>query len=316
MRNNMPSIALGTWSWGAGFAGGDQVFGNHLTAAQMAEVFDAAMSAGLNLWDTAAVYGMGSSEAALGQLVQQRARQEVLLSTKFTPQIADQSAARPVEAMLDSSLQRLGGDYIDLYWIHNPFDVEKWTPGLIPLLQSGKVKAVGVSNHNLAQIRRANEILGAAGFAITAVQNHYSLLYRASEEAGILDYCQANGITFYAYMVLEQGALSGRYHPQHPLPEGSGRAATYNRVLPQLQALTSAMAEMGRSRQASPAQIAIAWAIAKGTLPIIGATKVHHVTDAAQAAQIRLSAEEVSTLEALALATGVDTRGAWEQPMV
>lgn len=72
---------------------------------------------------------------------------------------------------------------------------------LIPLLQSGKVKRVGVSNHNLAQIRRANEILNASGYSLSAVQNHYSLLYRASEEAGILDYCRQNNITFFAYMV-------------------------------------------------------------------------------------------------------------------
>lgn len=73
--------------------------------------------------------------------------------------------------MLEASLGRLGVDAIDIYWIHNPLDVEKWTPGLIPLLQSGKVKRVGVSNHNLAQIRRANEILNASGYSLSAVQN-------------------------------------------------------------------------------------------------------------------------------------------------
>lgn len=313
--NTLAPIALGTWSWGAGFAGGDQVFGNHLTDDQMQAVFETALKTGLTLWDTAAVYGMGTSEAALGKLVKQHARNELVLSTKFTPQIADERADTPVAAMLESSLQRLGGDYIDLYWIHNPHDVEKWTPGLIPLLKSGKIKRVGVSNHNLTQIKRANEILGAAGFAISAVQNHYSLLYRSSEEAGILDYCKQNNITFFAYMVLEQGALSGRYNSQNPLPEGSGRATSYNKVLPQLETLTTAMTEIGSRYHASAAQIAIAWAIAKGTLPIIGATKVHHVTDAAQAATIRLTDAEMEQLETLAHATGVDTRGAWEQPM-
>jgi len=313
--NTFAPIALGTWSWGAGFAGGDQVFGNHLTDVQMQAVFDAAMKAGLTLWDTAAVYGMGTSEAALGKLVKQHDRDELVLSTKFTPQIADEQADTPVATMLDGSLQRLGGDYIDLYWIHNPQNVERWTPGLIPLLKSGKIKRIGVSNHNLEQIKRANEILGAAGFAISAVQNHYSLLYRASEEVGLLDYCKENDITFFAYMVLEQGALSGRYNSQNPLPDGSGRAASYNKVLPQLETLTKAMADIGLRYQANTAQIAIAWAIAKGTLPIIGATKVHHVTDAAQAATIRLNSAEMEQLENLARATGVDTRGAWEQPM-
>ncbi|KEA49985.1 aldo/keto reductase [Mangrovibacter sp. MFB070] len=311
----LPKIALGTWSWGTGFAGGDTVFGNTLSDFQMKEVFDTAIQAGLNLWDTAAVYGMGSSENALGKLVRQYERDELILSTKFTPQIADENAAHPVSAMLEDSLNRLGVENIDIYWIHNPHDVEKWTPGLIPLLQSGKVKRVGVSNHNLEQIKRANEILGTAGFSVSAVQNHYSLLYRSSEDAGILDYCKANGITFFAYMVLEQGALSGRYNPQNPMPEGSGRAETYNKVLPQLQALTDAMKSIGEAKGASVAQVAIAWAISKGTLPIIGATKVHHVSDAAKAAELYLSDEEIALIEKLSVEAGVDTRGSWEKPM-
>lgn len=312
----LPRIALGTWSWGVGFAGGDTVFGNHLSDQQMEQVFNNAMDKGLYLWDTAAVYGMGSSETALGKLISQYPREEIILSTKFTPQIADKQSAMPVSDMLEESLGRLGVEEIDIYWIHNPSDVEKWTPDLIPLLQSGRVKQVGVSNHSLEQIKRANAILKPAGFSVSAVQNHYSLLYRTSEEAGILDYCHKNNITFFAYMVLEQGALSGRYNSQNPMPAGSGRAETYNNVLPQLEKLTTAMKTMGNARNASVAQVAIAWAIAKGTLPIIGATKVHHVLDAAGAVEIQLNAEEMVTLERLAQEAGVDTRGAWEKPMV
>ncbi|CAI1539943.1 aldo/keto reductase [Serratia proteamaculans] len=312
----LPKIALGTWSWGVGFAGGDTVFGNHLSDQQMEQVFNNAMDKGLYLWDTAAVYGMGSSETALGKLISQYPREEIILSTKFTPQIADKQSAMPVSDMLEESLGRLGVEEIDIYWIHNPSDVEKWTPDLIPLLQSGRVKQVGVSNHSLEQIKRANAILKPAGFSVSAVQNHYSLLYRTSEDAGILDYCHKNNITFFAYMVLEQGALSGRYNSQNPMPAGSGRAETYNNVLPQLEKLTTAMKTMGNARNASVAQVAIAWAIAKGTLPIIGATKVHHVLDAAGAVEIQLNAEEMVTLERLAQEAGVDTRGAWEKPMV
>ena len=312
----LPKVALGTWSWGTGFAGGDTVFGNHLSDSQMAEIFSKAMQQGLNLWDTAPVYGMGSSETALGKLIPQYPREDIIISTKFTPQIADEQSAEPVTAMLNASLERLGVQDIDIYWIHNPADVERWTPGLIPLLQSGKVKQVGVSNHSLKQISRVNEILKPAGFSVSAVQNHYSMLYRSSEEAGILEYCHQNNMTFFAYMVLEQGALSGRYDSQHPMPAGSDRAETYNNVLPQLEKLTAAMKEMGDQKNASVAQIAIAWAIAKGTLPIIGVTKVDHVTDASRAAEIQLSADEMVTLEELAKATGVDTRGAWEKPMI
>jgi aryl-alcohol dehydrogenase-like predicted oxidoreductase len=316
MENNfkMPHIALGTWSWGTGFAGGDQVFGNHLGEEQLKSVFETAMKNGLNLWDTAVVYGMGASEEILGAFAKTYPRDSIILSTKFTPQIAAPSAD-PVADMCDSSLKRLGTDYIDIYWIHNPIDVDKWTKYLIPLVKSGKVKRVGVSNHNLEEIKRAESILAKEGVHISAIQNHYSLLYRSSEEGGILDYCKENNITFFAYMVLEQGALSGKYDTKNPLPEGSQRAATYNSVLPEIEALISTMKNIGAKYSASVSQIAIAWAIGKGTTPIIGVTKPSQVEDAAKTAEIILTAEEMAELEGMALKTGVDTRGAWEQPM-
>lgn len=311
---NYPSIALGTWSWGTGAAGGDQVFGNRLSAEELKPVFDAAIEAGLNLWDTALVYGMGASEKILGDFVKQYKRENLILSTKFTPQIVG-AFGNNADEMFAISCQNLHTDYIDIYWIHNPADVETWTPQLLPLLKSGKVKSVGVSNHNLSQIKRANEILGAEGFRISAIQNHYSLLYRSSEEAGILDYCKENDITFFSYMVLEQGALSGKYDTSHPLPAGSQRGETYNPLLPQIEALISAMKAMSEKHGVGVPQIAMAWAIAKGTTPIIGVTKPQHVTDAVMAAQVRLSAEEVQELENIAGQSGVDTRGSWENPM-
>ena len=311
----LPLVALGTWSWGSGIAGGDQVFGNHLTAENLKPIFDEAMKAGLNLWDTAAVYGMGSSESILGEFIRQYPRNEIIVSTKFTPQIANDSN-NAMEEMLDGSFERLGTDYIDIYWIHNPADIEKWTPKLIPLLRDGKIKKVGVSNHDLEQIKRANQILAAEGFRVSAVQNHYSLLYRSSEKAGILDYCKENNIIFFSYMVLEQGALSGKYDTKNPLPEESGRGVTYNKILPQLEALINEMKKMGAKKNASVSQIAIAWAIAKHTLPIIGVTKPKHIEEAIQIMKITLNEEEMQRLENLAEKANVDTKGAWENAMI
>ena len=166
-KTKLPPIALGTWSWGSGMAGGDQVFGNHLEAEQLKSVFDAAYGAGLTMWDTATVYGMGASEDILGGFIKEYPRDKFVISTKFTPQIAPETE-NPVETMCIESCKRLHTDYIDIYWVHNPADVEKWTPGLISLLKSGKVRSVGVSNHNLAQIKRADEILREAGFRVSA----------------------------------------------------------------------------------------------------------------------------------------------------
>ena len=310
----MSKIALGTWAWGAGAFGGDSVFGSNTNVENLKPVFDAAMQAGLNLWDTATVYGMGESEKILASLAKDYKREEVEISTKFTPQLAE-VYENSVEKMALASMERMGLDYIDIYWIHNPMDVERWTPGLIPLLKSGKVKRVGVSNHNIAEIKRANEILGEAGFKVSAVQNHFSLLYRSSEKGGVLDYCKENGIEFWAYMVLEQGALSGKYDKENPLPAESDRGKKYNPVLDQLEALTNEMKKIGEKYGISCSQVGVAWALTKGTMPIIGATKERHVIETAEAAKITLTKEEVARLEQLADATGIDTRGGWEHSM-
>lgn len=259
--------------------------------------------------------GEGSSERILGNFIRNVKREEVIISTKFTPQIANDSS-EAMQEMLDGSKARLHADVMDIYWIHNPMDVERWTPKLVPHAKSGQIKTIGVSNHNLSEIKRANEILAAEGLRISAVQNHFSLLHRSSERAGIMDYCKKNGITFFAYMVLEQGTLTGRYNEAHPLPAGTGRGDSYNTHLKKLSALIEELAVIGTRFNASPAQVATAWAIAKGTLPIIGVTKVKQVEEAAQAAQITLTAEEICRLEKLGDETEVHTLREWEKEMV
>lgn len=307
-------IALGTWSWGTGQNGGDAIFGNHKSEAELKAVFDEAMARGLNLWDTAAFYGMGASETMLGTFVRGVPRDSVCLSTKFTPKIAslyDDS----MEAMLDSSLARLGVDYVDIYWIHHPDDVDLWTAAAIPLLRAGKVRRVGVSNHNLAQIKRAAQILEEGGQRLFAVQNHYSLLYRSSERAGILDWCHEHDADFFAYMTLEQGSLSGKYSATHPLPPNSQRGRTYNPLMGAIDCLVAEMGPIARAHGVDVAQIPVAWAIAKGTTPIVGVTSPKQADDAAAALHCALTPDEMARLEAAAATIDVDTRGHWEKPM-
>ena len=183
------------------------------------------------------------------------------------------------------------------------------------MLQSGKVKSVGVSNHNLAQIKEADEILKAAGFRVSAVQNHYSLLNRSSEESGILDYCKANDIVFYGYMTLEQGALSGKYDAEHPFPEGSARAKVFNPMLQQIEVVTAELKKVAEAYGASAAQIATAYAVNKGVLPILGVTKMYQVEEAVKTADIVLTTEEVASLEAAADKSGVSSIQFWESKM-
>ena len=204
---------------------------------------------------------------------------------------------------------------MDFYWIHNPMDAPKWTEKLIPLAKSGKIGAIGLSNHNLEEIQEAAAILEAEGLHISAIQNHYSLLNHSSKTSGILDYCKEHNITFFAYMVLEQGALSGKYDTQHPFPEGSDRAKVYNPMLPQLEKLNAALKGIAARHSVAPAQVPVAWAIAKGTLPIIGVTQVSQVEDAAKAASLTLSADEIAQLEELGGQAGVNVIRYWEKEM-
>ena len=306
----LPKIALGAWAWG-----NDGTFGGKLTDGDLRPVFDAAMKAGLNIWDTAYAYGMGTSEKVLGEFLRTVPRDSYLISDKFTPQCADPNVENAVIALYETSAKLLGTDYMDVYWIHNPVGAPEWTRKLITLAKTGKIGRIGLSNHNLTEIKEATAILDAEGLKISAIQNHYSLLNRSSETSGILDYCKENGITFFSYMVLEQGALSGRYDTKHPFPADSDRGAVYNPMLPQLEKLNAGLKEIADKHGVAVAQLPVAWAIAKGTLPIIGVTKVYQVEDAAKAAALKLSDDEIDTMEQLAGETSLNVIRYWEKEM-
>ena len=307
----LPKIALGAWAWG-----NDGTFGNNLTAEMLRPIFDTAMKNGLNLWDTAYVYGMGTSEKVLAGFLKGLPRDSYLVSDKFTPQCADADSSTAMQDMIEMQLRLMELDRFDIYWIHNVADAPKWIEELAKYF-AGKdnVPILGVSNHNLQEIKQANEILQAHGLKLSAVQNHYSLINRSSEDSGILEYCRENGIVFFAYMVLEQGALSGQYDMQHPMPEESARAATYNPVMDKLEVLNAALKRVADKYNVGIAQVPVAWAIAKGTLPIIGVTKTRHVEDAVKAAAITLTAEEMAELEKVADSLGLNVIRFWEKEM-
>jgi len=308
---NLPKIALGAWAWG-----NDGTFGNNFAAENLRPIFDTAMANGLNLWDTAYAYGMGISEKVLASFLKGLPRESYLISDKFTPQCADTSSKTAMKDMIEMQLGLMNLDRFDIYWIHNVWDAPKWTEELAKFFEGkDNVPMLGVSNHNLAEIRQADKRLKSHGLKLSAVQNHYSLINRSSEDSGILDYCRENGITFFAYMVLEQGALSGKYDVAHPMPEGSARAETYNPVMDKLEILNAELKRLAVKYHVGVAQIPVAWAIAKGALPIIGVTKTNHVDDAVKAVNISLTEEETTGLEKLADSLGINAIRFWEKVM-
>lgn len=310
-NTKLPKIALGAWAWG-----NDGTFGDNFTTDTLKPIFDIAMKNGLNLWDTAYAYGMGTSEKVLAEFIKELPRESYLISDKFTPQCADKNSATAMKDMIEMQYKLMGLDKFDIYWIHNVWDAPKWTSELAKYFE-GKtnVPLIGVSNHNLEEIKQAAEILKAHGLKLSAVQNHYSLINRSSEKSGILDYCKQNDICFFAYMVLEQGALSGKYDTKNPMPEGSARAQTYNPILDKLELLNDKLQKLAEKYNVEIAQIPIAWAISKGTLPIIGVTKIKHVEDAVKAANITLTREETTELEKFAESLQINAIRFWEKEM-
>ena len=308
---SLPKIALGAWAWG-----NDGTFGGDLTPETLRPIFDKAMENGLNLWDTAYAYGMGTSEKVLAGFLKGIPRDSYFVSDKFTPQCVGSNSPDEMKKMIEMQLDLMELDRFDIYWIHNVVNAPNWIKALAEYFEGKEnVPMIGVSNHNLAEIKEASEILKAHGLKLSAVQNHYSLINRSSEDSGILDYCKENGLIFFSYMVLEQGALSGKYDTAHPMPEGSGRATAYNPVLDKLEVMNEALGRIAVKYGVGIAQIPVAWAIAKGTLPIIGVTKVSHIEDAVKAANITLTADEVAELESVADGLGLNVIRFWEKEM-
>ena len=142
LKENLPKIALGAWAWG-----NDGTFGNEHKIDDLKPIYDKAMKLGLNLWDNAFVYGMGTSEEILGQFLRNSQRDDFIISTKFTPQLAEMFEGNQVTAMYENSAKILGVDEIDIFWIHNPIDAPEWTKKLVETAKEHNIGMIGVSNH-------------------------------------------------------------------------------------------------------------------------------------------------------------------------
>ena len=166
-KDKLPMIALGAWAWG-----NDGTFGNEHKIEDLKSIYDKAMKLGFNLWDTTYVYGMGTSEEVLGEFLRFPNREDYIISTKFTPQLSELFEANEVTYMYENSARILGVNDIDIFWIHNPVGAPEWTKKLVETAGGHDIKMIGISNHNLAEIKEANEILKEAGLKLGAVQNH------------------------------------------------------------------------------------------------------------------------------------------------
>ena len=303
----MKDILIGTWAWGTGFNGSSWVFGNKQDPEVLKQSFAEAVKLGFLNWDTAAVYGMGTCEKLLGTLIKDR--EDIFISTKFYPGKKYKNGA--LTKSFNESMERLGRSTCDLFWIHVPNNLEANLAEAAALVKAGKIKAIGTSNVSLEHIHPAEKALAKEGLKLGAVQNHFSLL--RNDQQPIIDYCNANGIKYYAYMVLEQGALSGHYDAEHHFPAFSMR----NRAFPKakfvkIEGLIKCMRDIAGKHNSDSSQIPILWVLSKGAVPIVGITKPSHAQKLAEAIDVVLTDEELALIEKEASATGLRQQGMWE----
>ena len=189
---------------------------------------EASLEAGVDLFDTAAMYSGGASERRLGELA---AGRDLVVASKFPSGLRFRAENFPDE--LEASLGRLGHLSIDLYQHHFPtrrVSIQELMEQMAKAVEAGKVNAVGVSNYSAAQMREAHAALATHGIPLASNQVEYSLLHRQPETNGVLDTCQELGITLIAYTPLAGGLLTGKYSTQNR-PGGF-----YRRVLPRYRA--------------------------------------------------------------------------------
>ncbi|HEY5092015.1 MAG TPA: aldo/keto reductase [Acidimicrobiales bacterium] len=267
-------------------------FGSRLDQAGTNDVVGAAIDAGINFFDTADIYGGTKSEEMLGAALGTW-RDEFVIATKFGMPIDDTHfGASPayVRQACEDSLRRLGTDHIDLYQLHYPDDtvpIADTLGALHELIAQGKVREIGCSNFTVAQLQEAKSAAGD-GPAFVSVQNQYSLLEREPERDGVLDVCDALGVSFLPFYPLANGLLTGKVRPGEPLPENSRLAKmaperSVHWLGDELQSKVAALLDYGDEIEVPLLSLAFSWLLSHAAVSSV-------IAGASNADQIRANA--------------------------
>jgi aryl-alcohol dehydrogenase-like predicted oxidoreductase len=286
-------------------------FGGRIDEAATCTVVDAALDAGITLFDTADIYGATLSEEFLGRALAGR-RERALIATKFGGPIDDErkggASAAYIPRACEDSLRRLGTDHIDLYQLHFPDQatpLEETLGALDELVRAGKVREIGCSNFSAEMIEQSAAISARNGWArFVSVQNEYSLLRRGPEKQGVLDACAKHDVAFIPYFPLASGVLSGKYKRGEAPPAGTRLAgmpaerreqALSDAVMNRVEYLSS----WAQARGHSLLDLAFAWLLARPAVAsvIAGATKPEQVAANASAAQWQLHDDDLDEID-------------------
>ena len=282
-------------------------FGRRIDLARTCEVVDAAVDAGVTFFDTADIYGFGESERFIGKALGSR-RERLVIATKFGNDMQGANGDAPggsrayVRRAIDASLVRLGSEYVDLYYYHRPDGVtplEETLGAMDELVREGKVRWLGVSNVDAAQLAQAVDLVLDGGRPVVAVQNYYSLM-RRDDDADVLPLCLEHGIGYVPYFPLESGLLTGKYRRGEPAPPGSrleepGDERLDDERFGRVEALDAFARGCGRTLL----ELAVGGlASIPGVASVIaGATSRAQVLENAAAGEWRLSAAQVEEFE-------------------
>ncbi|WP_313686083.1 aldo/keto reductase [Pantoea sp.] len=289
---------------------GDPTIGQHnwtLGETESRDIIRYGLENGINFYDTAIAYQLGSSERYVGKALRDMAkRDEVVVATKFLPrtkkQIADGiSGQQAIAQSLDTSLHNLGMDYVDLYiyhiWDYNT-PVLEVLEALDRAVRTGKVRAIGISNCYAWQLAKANALAEREGLTpFVSVQSHYNLIMR-EDERELSGLCHEDNIAMTPYSALASGRLSRQSDVQTQRATKDDYAkGKYDKTAGQDQIIIDRVAELAARHHISMTEISLAWLLTKVTAPVVGATKKHHIEGAVRAVELALSEEEIIFLE-------------------
>jgi aryl-alcohol dehydrogenase-like predicted oxidoreductase len=281
-----------------------------LNEEQSQPFFKQALDLGINFFDTANVYSVGSSEELLGRFLKANTkREDTVIATKLNGVMRDDPNGKGLSRKeiffeLDASLQRLGTDYVDLYQIHRwdyETPIEETMETLHDVVKAGKVRYIGASSMYAWQFAKALYVADLHGWTrFVSMQNHYNLLYR-EEEREMMGLCEAEEIGVIPWSPLARGRLTRAWQSETTKRSETDQfsKAIYSKTDEADRKVVDRLGELAESRGVPRATLALAWMLSKPvvTAPIVGATKPNHLDDAVAALAVKLTAEEITALE-------------------
>lgn len=301
---NVSRICLGCMGFG------DSSIGQHswtVDEPSTREIIQYALDRGINFFDTALAYQLGTSEQYVGQALRDMARRdEVVVATKFLPRTTAEieqgvTGRQHVINSLDASLKHLGMDYVDLY-IYHIWDyktpMEDMLEGMNEAVKTGKARYLGIANAHAYQLAKMNDIAERNGWAkIISVQNHYNLIMR-EEEREMMQMCREDDIAMTPYSALASGKLSRRPGESSTrMQRDSYLHHKYDGTAAEDSKVIDRVVKVADKYGVCMTQVALAWILQKVDAPIVGATRMHHIDGAVGALDVKLTPADMAYLE-------------------